>query len=73
MKVTFRKINDHACLNETWLAPYTGYIATIFQYPCGKICMELDGSFYDNLQGQRVSEYNGWTYTLLKLMGRPIY
>lgn len=67
---SFRKVKRNASDNNTWLAPYVGYIVEIIKLKNGRIDLKIDGSYFANAQGYYISS-NGWKYTLLKLLTKP--
>ena len=71
-KTTFRKVNYHASVNNTWLAPYMNCIVKLIEYKNGRIDLWLDGYLYKNVEGTYCSTFNGWYYTIKKILGRPL-
>ena len=72
-KITYRKITHAAGDNETFLLPYVGEIVKLTEYKNGRIDLQLeDGSIMHQVDGNYCSEYNGWNYTIKKLLGRPL-
>lgn len=70
MKISYREINSLSWINDTWLAPYCGWIVKLKEYKNGKIKMYMNGGVYD-VTGKRFSS-NGWEYGIKKLLGKPI-
>lgn len=58
-------INNHAWLNNTWLAPYFNYPAVLI-IDGDKKELELDGTLYD-VSGLYIAT-NGWPYKIEKLL-----
>jgi len=71
-KLSFRRINDNSWINNTWLAPYSQRIVKLMEYKNGRIDLYLDGFIYKHVEGGYTSEYNGWQYTIKKLLGKPL-
>jgi hypothetical protein len=71
MKTSYRKINAHAWINDTWLSPYCGYIVKLIEYKNRRMDIILDGHRYKHLQGT-YSDDDGWKYTLKFLLGKPL-
>lgn len=71
-KITFRKVNENSWVNNTWLQCYCGYIVKLVEYANGRIDMHLDGNIYKHCEGNYISQYNGWNYTLKKILSRPL-
>lgn len=67
IKITKRVINDHSWLNDTWLAPYAGYVVYVYVFASGKINILIDGNMYENVHGFRTAP-NGWRYKIQKLL-----
>lgn len=66
-KVTTGIINEHAWVNDTWLAPYAGYDVKLIEYENGKKELLLDGITHENMQGEFFAP-NGWHYEVDKLI-----
>ncbi len=71
MITTYRKVNSKSWINDTFLAPYCGYIATLMEYPNGTMHLRVNGSLIHHVQGSFTAK-NGWRYTVKKLLGKPI-
>ena len=71
-KTTIREVNDKAWINNTFLAPYCGYLAKLIEYKNGRIDLHINGSLISHVEGVFKSEYNGWKYTVKKLLGQPL-
>jgi hypothetical protein len=57
-------INNNASVNNTFLAPYVGYTATIIK----KNCLLIDnGEIIENINGNFCAE-NGWQYKIKDLL-----
>lgn len=64
---TLKKANSHSWINDTWLAPYCGYIVRLVEYKNGRLDMHLNGALFKNLEGSFTAS-NNWRYTLKKLL-----
>lgn len=71
-KHTFRKVNEHAWFNDTWLQCYCNYIVRLVEYKNGRMDLHVNDSHITHVEGTYTSEYNGWNYTTKKLLGRSI-
>lgn len=74
MKITYRKILRKADDNDTWLAPYaySDTIVKVKHYVSGKLKLYFHGEDYESESGKIYIASNGWEYTTLKLLSRPI-
>lgn len=70
-KITHRRINDLVWINDTFLAPYCGYIAKMVEYKNGRIDLYVDGMKLPHVEGGYEST-TGFKYTVKKLMGKPL-
>ncbi len=71
-KITFRKVNYHAHVNNTWLQTYADTIIKMVEYKNGRIDIHTKNGWMQHCEGNYVSEYNGFSYTLKKILGRPL-
>jgi hypothetical protein len=72
MEKTKRKVKAESWINNTWLSPYCNYIVTLIEYKSGRMDLILDGQRMKHVEGIYMSEYNGWSYTIKKLLSRPL-
>lgn len=59
-------INYHASVNDTWLAPYVGFPATLTKKG-NNYQLNLNGEIYNNVGGTYTAS-NGWNYRVKKLI-----
>ena len=70
--ITFRKVNYHAWANNTFLQCYGYTIVKLTEYKNGRIDCKTQDGVMRHCQGSYTSEYNGWSYTLKKLLSKPL-
>lgn len=62
-------VNRRASDNDTWLAPYVGYPASLVT-DGKKYYLLLDGRKYADIDGWFTAK-NGWAYTVSMLISEP--
>jgi len=72
-KQTVGIVNEHAWINDTFLAPYSGYKVILNYYSTGKKdLLENDGTILlENIEGDFFAR-NGWEYRIENLI-TPLY
>jgi len=70
--ITHRKVNYHAWVNETFLQCYADTIVKLVEYKNGRMDLHTESGIIPNVHGTYTSEYNGWNYTVKKLLGKPL-
>ena len=71
-KITFRKVNYHAWVNNTFLQCYVETIVKLVEYKNGRMDLHTQNGIIPHVDGTFTSEYNGWNYTTKRLLGRPL-
>jgi hypothetical protein len=70
--ITHRKVNMHAYYNDTFLKPYAGCIVRLTRYKNGRVDIGTQDGIIPHCEGDFISIYNGWKYTVAKLLGKPL-
>ncbi len=68
--ITFRKVKENANDNNTFLQCYVGDIVKLVEYKSGRIDLHYKNGIMKYCDGFYSSEYNGWNYTLKKILSR---